>query len=1271
MEMASVSSNVIVQFTINGILYTVSDDSLLIRTSLLSYIREYVGLRGTKAMCHEGGCGACIVSVRFQDKVIAVNSCLVPVLICQGWNIFTIESLGNHEEGYHSIQAMLADKNGSQCGYCSPGMVMNMYSLILKSSHISMEQIENSFGGNICRCTGYRAILDAFKGFAIDAPPSMVKNIHEIEELHKIKPCRKYGMPCVRSCYDKQPSDEKRMLSVKLKDGHFYRTFSIENLFLILKANPLGTYTLNGGNTANGVYRSSIKDMYIDINNIQELRNIEKTDSTLVLGGSVTLTTAIETFQKYSNDAGFKYLNQLAQHAEMIANITVRNIGTIAGNLMIKYQHNEFPSDLFLMLETVGAQVHVLESPSQKQSLYLWEFLNLDMHHKIIYSVVLPKLTDEYIYRSYKIMPRAQNAKAHVNAGFLFKLDSDGKVLELPNIIFGGINKSFKHARSTEEVLLDKSIIKNLSSTLKEALNTLHNELQPDYVLPDYSPKFRKTLAEGLFYRCMLSIKPENIRDFYRSGGTSLERGLNSGKQDYDTKLDEWPLTEPIQKLESLEQTSGECQFCDDLGPFPREVFCAFVVTNVGNGQIRKIDASEALKKKDVVAFFSAQDIPGKNLCISAASKLTSLSEDELLFAEKDILYAGQPVGVIVAKTHNLANEAAKLVKITYSESVKRPVISIEDAFKTTDKNRIRESVNIPAKRKGTSQYVVVTGFFHCGSQYHYTLETQSCVCVPVVGGMNVYPSSQWMDLIQVSIANCLNVQNSSINVLVKRLGGSYGSKISRNAQISCACALVCHKLNRPARFVMSMENNMQSIGKRYSSRQEYAVWVNLDGVIQYLKTNQWSNCGSSFNEPHSEMIASYMQSCYLTDTWELHGYDVRTDLPSNTFCRASGSTEGIAMIENIMEHIATEINKDPLAVRLANMNDVDKSVLEPMIKDLSNRTNYEERKHSIDQYNTHNRWKKKGIAVLPMKYLVMYEEGQYETSVSVCARDGSVCVTHSGIEIDQGINTKIAQIAAHTLDIRIEMISVKQSNNLSAPNKSTGHSITTETCGYTTIQACRDILNKLVPIRKKIKDPKWSDLIFKAYEENVDLSSRYTLVTGPTKEVMKPYPIYGVTIAEVEIDVLTGQHIVRRVDLMIDAGQSLNPKIDIGQVEGAFVMGMGYWTSEDLMYDPKTGVLTNDRTWNYKPPGAKDIPEDFRVYLCKNSFNANGIHGSKTIDEAPLCMSYVIPMAIRRALSSVRKDLVTEEDWYKLDGPCTTERILLTSLTSIDGMII
>ncbi|KAG5332878.1 XDH dehydrogenase, partial [Acromyrmex heyeri] len=1239
----------------------VSSDSIPVRMSLLFYIREYVGLRGTKAMCHEGGCGACIVSVKNKGKVIAVNSCLVPVLICHGWNIFTIENLGNKQNGYDKIQAVLADKNGSQCGYCSPGMVMNMYSLMLQNLTISMQQIENSFGGNICRCTGYRAILDAFKGFATDAPPSMVKNIQDIEELYKIKPCRKNRMLCVRS-NDKQPSDEKKMLSIK-RNARFYRILSIENLFAIFKTiDPSASYTLNGGNTAEGVYRSSIKDIYIDINYIPDLHNIEKTDSALVLGGGVTLTIALQTFQNYSNHIGFKYLSQLAQYVEMIANVPVRNIGTIAGNLMLKYQHKEFPSDLF--------------SFYKKKSLYLWEFLNLDMQHKIIYSVVLPSLDDiKYVCRFYKIMPRAQNAHGHVNAGFLFKLDDNGEVLELPNIIFGGIGTNFLHAKKTEEVLVGKSIMKNLNSTLKEALDTLHGEVYPNHELPDYSPKFRKILAEGLFYKFILNInlnKLHIINPFYISGGTLLERGLSSGQQHYITRENLWPVNEPMPKLESLKQISGEAQYCDDLLPFPKEVFCAFVVTNVGNGKICKIDASLALEQEGVVAFFSAQNIPGKNLCISATSKLMFLPEDELLFAEKDILYAGQPIGVIVAETHNIANEAAKLVEITYSDRMKNPVISIEDALDVGDETRIRQSVTIPTKRKGNDIEYVLQGVFQSGGQYHYSIETQFCVCVPVEGGMDVYPSSQWMDLIQVSIANCLNVQNNSINVHVRRLGGSYGSKISRNAQISCACALVCHELNRPARFIMTMESNMQSIGKRCSAYQEYDIVVNNEGVIQYLKSNQWSNCGSSFNESQAELIAFYMQrSCYLTDTWKFNGFDVRTDLPSNTFCRASGATEAVAIMENMMEHIAKVTKQDPIEVRLANMNDTDKSVLETMIKDLSNLTNYKVNKESIDDFNFHNRWKKKGIAMVPMKYLITYD-GQFEAIMSVCAQDGSVCVTHSGIEIDQGINTKIVQIAARILNIDMKLISVKQSNNLATSNKSTTeHSITTESCEYATIQACTQILQRLEPIKKKMKNPTWKDLIFKAHEEGVSLYASYMLMTGPKQDRIKPYAIYGVTSAEVEIDLLTGQHIIRRVDLMIDAGISMNPKIDVGQVEGAFVMGIGYWTSEDLVYAPDTGKLITDRTWNYKPPGAKDIPEDFRVYLCQNSLKTAEDYDLKSIDEAPLCMSYVIPIAFRYALNSARAETRIKEKWYRLDGPCTTERILLTSLTSRDKMVI
>ncbi|XP_039304286.1 xanthine dehydrogenase 1 isoform X2 [Solenopsis invicta] len=1258
-----------IKFTINGTPHTISGN-IPADTSLNVYIRDYAKLRGTKAMCHEGGCGACIVAAEIKGETMAVNSCLIPILICDGWTIHTIEGIGNKRDGYHSFQAALAGKNGSQCGYCSPGMVMNFYSLV-QNKKLTMQEIENSFGSNICRCTGYRPILDAFKGFASDSTPQLAKDIRDIEEIYKVKTCPKNGMPCRNDCADRRISDgNTETVDIKLADGvEFYKVYSIENLFAVFRQMPDATYILHGGNTAHGVYRTSKTDLRIDINDIPDLRHIEKTNESLTLGGNISLTTAMETFWKYSSENGFKYLHHLAHHIDLIASVPVRNMGSIAGNLMIKHAHHEFPSDLFLMLETAGTQIHILEAPGAKNSMMLQDFLKIDMRHKIIYSVVLPALTDDYEYRSYKIMPRAQNAHAHVNAGFLFKLDGGGKVLEKPNILFGGINEHFLHATETEQLLVGKSILDK--QVVKTALETLHNELQPDHVLPDYSPEFRKTLAEGLFYKFVLSVKPDNVNSKFRSGGTILQRGLSSGIQDYDTDKNIWPVSKPTIKLEAIQQTSGEAQYCNDLPPYPGEVFCAFVLTTVGNGKIESIDASKALAMKGVVAFYSAKDVPGKNLCISAASQMTMLINDEVLFAENDVLYAGQPVGVIAAETHNLAHEAAKLVEIKYTESLNRkPVISIEDALATKDESRFMQTISIPAKKKGNNVKQTIKGVFQCGSQYHYTMETQSCVCIPTEDGMDVYPTSQWIDLSQVSIANCLGVKNNSINVQVRRIGGGYGAKISRNALIACTCALVCHKLNRPARLIVSLESNMQSQGKRVATRQEYEVAVDDEGVIQSLDSKHWGNAGCNFNDPVAWVTVHHTISCYASDTWTMNGFEARTDLPSNTYCRAPGSTEGLAMIENIMEHIAAATKKDPVQVRLANMNDVDKPPLEAMIKDLSKSADYEMRKRAVETFNNENRWKKKGIALVPMKYPFQYW-GQFNAMVSVCARDGTVCVTHGGIECGQGINTKVAQVAAYALGIDLNLVNVKPTNNIVTPNNAvTGGSVTSESCAYATIQCCKEILKRLEPIKNELKDPSWQELVFTAYQKDVDLCARH--MYAPTKDdTNKPYAIYGVTIAEVEVDILTGQHIIRRVDLMEDAGTSMNPEIDIGQVEGAFVMGIGYWTSEELVYDPKTGMLTNDRTWNYKPPGVKDIPEDFRISFRRNAPNPIGVLRSKATGEPPLCMSYVIPIAIRYALNSARADAGLKDEWYQLDGPFNNERILLNSFTSKDNMVL
>ncbi|XP_054016678.1 uncharacterized protein LOC128897052 isoform X1 [Hylaeus anthracinus] len=1256
----------IVEFTINGLPYTVTGD-IPPGTSLNVFIRDYARLRGTKAMCHEGGCGVCIVAADVKGETMSVNSCLVPVLICNGWAIKTIEGLGDKKKGYHTLQAALASKNGSQCGYCSPGMVMNMYSL-MQGKQLTMKEIENSFGSNICRCTGYRPILDTFKGFAVDATKELAKDIHDIEELYKIKICKKTGQPCETGSNGCATMlNAKSRIDMTLDGSQFHKLLGIDDLFQVFKEHPDATYVLHGGNTAHGVYRLKVPDMYIDINDIPELRRINKTDTSLTVGSNVSLTVAMESFRKYSKETNFQYLQHLANHIDLIASVPVRNIGSLAGNLMIKHQYHEFPSDLFLMLETAGAQLHIVEAGGKKTSLSLLDFLQFDMKHKIIYSIVLFPLGSEYEYRSFKIMPRAQNAHAHVNAGFLFKLDGAGKVLEKPNIIIGGIRETFLHATQTENFLVGKNILNK--DVVREAIQKLDSELHPDHVLPDYTPAFRKTLAEGLFFKFILGIKPESLDAKIRSGGPLLQRGLSSGKQDYDTDKNIWPLNQPLPKMESVYQTSGEAQYVNDVPPLSNEVFCAFVLTTVPNGRVESIDPSEALKMKGVVAFLSASDIPGKNAFIPKDAQQPMMSDDEVLFVDKKIEYAGQPVGVIVATTHALANEAAGKVRVSYANvNLEEMVLTIEDAIASNDQSRLQEMVNVTAKTKGNDTKHVIRGTFRCGSQYHYTMESQSCVCVPIEDGLDVYPSTQWMDLTQVAIASVLAVQNNSINVNVRRLGGGYGAKISRNTQIACACALVAYKLNRPARFVMSIESNMIAIGKRYDTRQEYEVGVDENGRIQYLNSQQWGNAGSNLNEVHAPILAMHLGSCYDTSTWTYKGFEAKTDLPSNTYCRAPGSTEAVGMTENLMEHIAKMINKDALEVKLQNMDATHKSMLQPMIEELTKNADYQMRKRAVEAFNSENRWKKKGISITPMMYPFMLW-GQFNAHVSIFARDGTVSIAHGGIECGQGINTKVAQVAAHTLGIDLSLVTVKPSNNLTAPNGSvTGGSVTSESCAYATMKACQELTKRLEPIKNELKNPSWKELVMAAYQKDVDLCARYMFTV---KDDIKPYAIYGVTIAEVEIDVLTGQHIVHRVDIMEDAGISMNPELDLGQIEGAFVMGLGYWTSEELFYDPKSGQLTNYRTWNYKPPGAKDIPVDFRVYFRRNAPNPMSTLRSKATGEPPLCMSCAVPIALRNAIDSARRDAGNNDPWYQLDGPVTTEKILLNSLTCKEQMVL
>lgn len=1262
-----------VTFTINGKSYTVKPNTVPVDTSLNTFIRSHAHLTGTKFMCLEGGCGACVVNMNGVHPVTknktswAVNSCLFSVFACHGMDILTIEGIGNKKDGYHPTQQRLAHFNGTQCGFCSPGMVMNMYSLLeSKKGQVSMEEIENSFGGNICRCTGYRPILDAFKSLATDADQKLVDACRDIEDLNKV--CPKTGSPCAGKCSAGGKAETKQPIRMVFDNqSEWHKVFNLNDIFAIFEQVGEKPYMLVAGNTAHGVYRRSESlQVFIDINSVEEL-HAHTLGNELIVGGGVSLTDFMTILSDASTKNNkFSYCKELVKHIDLIANVPVRNAGTIAGNLSIKNQHHEFPSDMYLILEAVGATLNIVESGGKSSSVSPKDFVTMDMNKKVIKNVVLPSLDPSvYFFKSFKIMPRSQNAHAYVNGAFLLHLnDAKGRV-EGARICFGGINPDFTHATATETALMGKNVFDNES--IQSTFATLAGELNPDWVLPDASSDYRKNLAISLFYKFILSIVPEGqytLKPEYKSGGTVMSRPLSSGKQTFDTIEKNWPLTKNVPKIEALAQTSGEAHYSNDLPPQPGELYAAFVLATQVHSRIAKIDVADALKMPGVVAFYSAKDIPGTNNFMPAGLGNQDVEE---IFCSGEVMFHAQPAGVIVAETFNQAQRAAKSVIITYEKMNSRPLYPTLKSVMDKDVQDRFFDVSFDKKGKGyrvqTAETATKTvkGRFEIAGQYHYTMETQTCVCVPIEDGMDVYSSTQWMDLTQLAIAESLKIPMNTLNMYVRRLGGAYGGKISRATQIACACALAAHFTNRTVRFVLPIETNMSAIGKRYGLVSDYSVDVEKNGKITKMNNHYVQDYGVSLNESVQDATTAFFNNCYDAKTWKVVGKAVKTDAPSNTWCRAPGTTEGVAMIENIMEHIAHETGQDPLEVRMANMTADNK--LKQLLPQFRSDVKYDERKQAIDDFNAQNRWKKRGIAIVPMQYWLEFF-GQLNALVSIYAGDGTVSVTHGGIEMGQGMNTKVAQVTAFVLGIPLEKVAVKPSTSLTSPNAIvTGGSMTSEAVCYAVKKACGMLLERMKPIRDGNPGAPWEMIVKLSYVKSIDLCAEAQYKA----DELKGYFIWGLSCAELEVDILTGNVQVQRVDILEDTGESISPGIDVGQIEGAFVMGIGYYLTEALVYDDASGALLTNRTWTYKPPGVKDIPIDFRVSFLHGSANPVGVLRSKATGEPALNMAIVVLFALRNALRAARKDAGVQDAWIPLGTPTTPDQVFMLAGNNMD----
>lgn len=1247
-----------IQFTVNGLPFEVPLD-IRSDTPLVTFLRNHAGLKGTKYMCKEGGCGACIVTLTRrhpntkENVSFAINSCLTPLIACHGSAIITIEGVGNRVTGYSKVQAALAKFSGTQCGFCSPGMVMNMQSLLWSKKSVTMKDVEDSFGGNVCRCTGYRPILDAFKSLTSDAHKRLNDKLVDIEDLWKMCP-KENGFVDTGTCCNKVnfPAENK------LSDPAWYIPNSIEQLTDIFNSINDLNYILIAGNTARGVYKLETRSaVYINILHIPTLQEHSITNDQLILGGNMCLTEVMEVFSRVSTERpGLSHLKIVTDHLQLVANIPVRNVGTLAGNLMIKHEHPEFPSDIFLIFETLNAKIVTVSDGKEDSPMRVSEFLKKNMKKVVIKKIIIPFLSEEYSLRTFKVMPRAQNVYAYVNAGFLFKFDKHFKVTEKPNIVYGGVSSTFVHADKTETYFIGKNLLDE--KIFKAGISILAQEINPHEKGFNGSASYRKKLALNLFYKYVLRLDPGKIGSVYRSGGESLCRSLSGGSQSFETNKEKWPITKPLNKIESIIQCSGEAEYTNDIPESFGQLYGALVLAEQANALITNIDPSPALALKGVIAFYTAKDIPGKNVFLAKKDEL--VPADEELFCSGRVLYGGQPVGIIVAKTEDQAESAARKVVITYKTG-DQLALTVKDLLHQGKTSRISTYKTI--QPSGTvevgKRYHKITGEIELRPQFHFSLEPQTCVCIPMEDGLHIYSATQWITSVQESVARVLNIPENSINMEVRRLGGGFGSKITRAGLVASACALAANKLNKPVKCALDIETNMKAIGKRNGAYSKYEVAFDDTGLIKSLKVWLYDDMGCSINDPGIMIVEPGIRNCYKSSEWEIHLKTGITDTPGSSWMRGPGTIEGMATIEEIMEHIGYTLKIDPVEVRLRNIGDY--PLMKNIISSILETSNYHKRKKDIELFNESNRWQKRGIAFLPMRFHIEYFF-TLNAMVTIFADDGTVSLTHGGIEMGQGVNTKAVQTCAATLGIGTDKIKVKPSSIRTSPNSHLSGASITSDCVVHSTQKCCEILNeRLKEIKEKMPNASWKEIIAAAHEEEINLSVSYLnkLKDGELKD----YDVEATAITEVEVDILTGQYQILRADILEDAGESLNPEIDVGQIEGGYVMGLGYFLTEKIEMDPITGVTSTNNTSSYWVPGPKDIPIDFRVSLLNNSLNPKGAARSKATGEPPICLALSAFFALRNAVIAARKDINLEK-WLPFCHPFSVEEICLAAKT-------